>query len=296
MDVFASVLQSAAPLILAAMAGLLSQRTGIWHLGLGGLMSIGAMVSVVVAKETSNVTLAVVLAVTASMAMSIVMWAVIVGLRANPIIVGIGVNALGAGGTILGIVALYGKEGTVYSDVVLPRPLSFLDGAPGRLSIIAILTPFIVAAVWFVVCRTRFGLRLTAVGDHPFAARSSGVSLPRARLWGLGLGGVLAGLAGVELALGPLGSFSSGMEAGRGLMAFAAVILGATHPIVVALAATFFGAVTYFGIWAQINMVGVIDTNLMLMLPYVVVIVAVVITASVRGSAKSANLSELREG
>jgi ABC-type uncharacterized transport system permease subunit len=296
MDVVSSIWQSATPLVLAALAGALAQRTGIWHLGLGGLMSIGAMLSVVVGTTTGSIWLGLGAAIVACAAFSAVMWATIVLLRANPIIVGIGISSIGLGGTILAIVAIYGKEGTVYSDVSIPRPLDFLQGTTGNLSLIALLTPIIAVAVWFLVCRTRFGLKLTATGDYPFAARSAGVSLPRMRLWALLLGGVLCGLSGAELALGPLGAFSSGMEAGRGLIAFAAVILGAAHPLGSALAALFFGAVNYFGIWAQLNWSGFVDPNFMLMLPYVVTIVAVVITARIRGAGKTLNLVEMRDG
>ncbi|MDQ1130321.1 hypothetical protein [Microbacterium sp. SORGH_AS_0888] len=86
------------------------------------------------------------------------------------------------------------------------------------------------------------------------------------------------------------------MEAGRGLIAFAAVILGAAHPLGTVAAAVFFGAVNYFGIWAQINWAGIVDPNFMLMLPYVVTVLAVVITAQVRGSKDVQNLVEMRDG
>ncbi|WP_159500257.1 ABC transporter permease [Microbacterium sp. 18062] len=294
MDVIASAWQTATPLILAALAGALAQRTGIWHLGLGGLMSIGALLAVVAGSATGSMLLGVGGAVLGCMAFSAIMWAAIVPLRANPIIVGIGINAIGLGGTTLAVVAIYGREGTVYSDVSLPRPLDFLPGALGNLSVIALLAPVVIVLVWILACRTRFGLALTATGDYPFAARSAGISLPRMRLWALLLGGALCALSGAELAAGPLGAFSPGMEAGRGLIAFAAVILGAAHPLGVAAAALFFGAVNYLGIWAQINWSGAVDPNIMLMLPYVVTVIAVVVTARLRGANKKQNLGEMR--
>ncbi|MCS5734362.1 ABC transporter permease [Herbiconiux daphne] len=295
-DVIAAVWQSATPLVLAALAGALAQRAGIWHLGLGGLMSIGAMLSVVLAKETGNIPIALIGACFAATVVSALMWFVIVKLSANPIIVGIGVNALGLGGTILGIVAIYGAEGTVKSDVGIPRVFDAVPGPVGQLSLIAVATPFLAVLVWWFVCRTRIGLQITATGDFPFAARSAGISTSRMRLYALLLGGVLCGLSGAELSLGTLQSFSPGMEAGRGLIAFAAVILGAAHPLGSVAAAVFFGAVNYFGIWAQLNWRGVVPTEFMLMLPYIVTIIAVVITARVRGASKSFNLVEMRDG
>lgn len=296
MDVVAAVWQSSVPLVLAALAGALAQRAGIWHLGLGGLMSLGAMLAVVVGTRSENVWIGVLAAVIACVAVSAVMWATIVLLGANPIIVGIGVNLIGTGGTVLTVVAIYGKEGAVYSDVSLPKVFAGAPGVFGQLSLVTAVTPIVAVLVWLLVCRTRFGLKLTATGDYPFAARSAGISLPRMRLWALLLGGVLTALSGVELALGPLGAFTPNMEAGRGLIAFAAVILGAAHPLGTVAAAVFFGAVNYFGIWAQINWAGIVDPNFMLMLPYVVTVLAVVITAQVRGSKDVQNLVEMRDG
>jgi ABC-type uncharacterized transport system permease subunit len=295
MDVVAAVWQTATPLVLAALAGVLSQRAGIWHLGLGGLISIGAWTSVVVTRDTGSIAIGVLAAIVASMLMSVVMWAAIIGLRANPIIVGIGINAIGTGGTILGTVAVDGAEGKMISPERLPRPLEFLGSTGfGSLSIVALATPILVLLVWLLVSRTRYGLRVTAIGDYPFAARSAGVPSGRTRLIVLVLGGVLCGLSGAELALGALGSFTPGMEAGRGLIAFAAVILGASHPLASAGAALFFGAVDYFGIWAQITWQGVVPTEFMLMLPYFVTIVAVVITARIRGGSTTMSLGEIK--
>jgi len=293
MDAVFGIWQTATPLVLAALAGALSQRAGIWHLGLGGLISIGAMLSVVLSKETGSVPLGVGVAVLGSVLISLVMWFVIDRLHANAIIVGIGVNALGLGGTILGLVAIYGAEGTVTSPLGLAKVAPGATGQLAQLSIVAAVTPLIVIAVWLLVTRTRLGLQMAATGDHPFAARSAGISTGRMRLLALVLGGVLCGLAGTELALGSLNAFSPNMEGGRGLIAFAAVILGAARPLWTTAAAVMFGAVNYLGIWAQINLQEV-PAPLMLMLPYLAVVVAVVIAARVGGRGSSLPQLELR--
>lgn len=280
MDAIFGIWQTSAPLVLAALAGLLSQRTGIWHLGLGGLISAGAMVGVVVTKATGTIGLGVVAGALAGVLLSLVMWAVIDRLGANAIIVGIGINSLGLSGTILGLVALYGTEGTVRSPAGLPKFLAGAPGQVGQLSLLAALTPLAVILVWFVITRTRLGLQITAVGDHPFAARSAGISTSRMRLLVFLVGGVFAGLAGVELALGSLGSFTPNMEGGRGLIAFAAVILGSAGPLRTTAAAVMFGAVTYLGIWAQLNLQAV-PAPLVLAIPYLVVVLAVVLASRV---------------
>lgn len=291
-DVIASIWQAATPLAYAALAGSLAARTGIWHLGLGGLLSIGALLSVLVTESTGDVVLAVLVATLGPILLSTVMWFAIAVLAANPIIVGIGINSVGLGGTILAIVVVKGSEQSIYAGTGLVRPFSSLGGQLAQLSVLAVIAPLVAIGIWLLCCRTRWGLRAMAVGDHPFAASSAGVNPSLARFQVLALGGALCGLAGTELSLGTLQSFTPGMEAGRGLIAFAAVILGAYHPLGSVAAATFFGAVSYFGIWAQLN-VRAVPADFMLMLPHIVTIVAVVVTVRLRGGMKTNKPREL---
>lgn len=276
-----SVLLSATPIIYAALAGVLAARVGIWHLGLGGIMSIGGFLAVLVISSGGALPVAAVSAVVGSVVLAWVMWLAIVRLRANAILVGIGINMLGLGGTILLTVAIRGAEGSILVDQGLPVPVQ--SGALSRMSILVWFMPVAVFLVWVLVCRSRFGLRLTATGDHPFAARSVGVRTRYMKLTALLLGGVLCALAGMELTLGPLSQFTPGMEAGRGLIAFAAVILGASSPIGAAGAALVFGVIDYVGIWAQLSLDTPIPDAILLMLPYVATIVIIVLTTGTRG-------------
>src|SRR6202012_2398672 len=100
-------------------------------------------------------------------------------------------------------------------------------GPYGILSIFVLAMPFVVLGLWIVLRRTRFGLQLAASGEHPFAARSVGVSPSRMRLIALLAGGVLCAIGGAELSTGSLQIFAQNMTAGRGFMAFAAVVFGA---------------------------------------------------------------------
>lgn len=281
MDFVASVLIASTPLIYAALAGVLAARVGIWHLGLGGIMSMGGFLAVLALSDERGLGPAFGFAVVGSVLLALVMWLAIVKLRANAILVGIGINMLGLGGTILLTVAFKGAEGSILVGEGLPTPVG--SGALSRMSILVWAMPVIVIAVWVLLCRSRFGLRLTATGDDPFAARSVGVNPARMKLIALALGGVLCALAGMELALGSLSQFTPGMEAGRGLIAFAAVVLGASHPIGAALAALVFGVVDYFGIWAQLNLDLPVPDAVLLMLPYLATIVIITVTTSTRG-------------
>jgi ABC-type uncharacterized transport system permease subunit len=281
----ASVLITATPLAYAALAGVLAARVGIWHLGLGGIMSMGGFLAVLALSTGLGLLPASLMAVFGSVCLSLVMWAAIVKLRANAILVGIGINMLGLGGTILLTVALKGAEGSIMVGEGLPTPI----GLPGlsRMSILVWLMPLIVIAMWVFICRSRFGLRLSATGDDPFAARSVGVKTSRTKLVALSLGGVLCALAGMELALGTLSQFTPGMEAGRGLIAFAAVVLGASNPIGAGFAALAFGVIDYAGIWAQLNLDLPVPDAVLLMLPYLATIVIITLTTSARGGTET---------
>jgi simple sugar transport system permease protein len=220
------------------------------------------------------------------------LWFVIEKLRANPIIAGLGLTGLGLGGSDLAIQSIYGTEGSVHAPAALPH-LGAGAGDFAGVSILVLAMPLIVAVLWVALRRTRFGLRLTASGEHPFAARSVGADPARMRLIALALGGVLCALGGTELALGSLDVFSVGMTAGRGFMAFAAVTFGAANPLGASAAATFFALAEYLGIKAQLLLGNVAPPEFFLSLPYVATIVGVWLSSRLRGATGS--ISELRE-
>lgn len=156
--------------------------------------------------------------------------------------------------------------------------------------------PFVVLGLWVLLKRTRFGLQLAASGEHPFAARSVGINPARMRFIALAVGGVLCAIGGAELSAGSLQIFAQNMTAGRGFMAFAAVVFGAAHPIGSALAALFFSVVGALGIRAQIVFGDAVPHDLLLALPYLATIVGVWVSGRLRGGARTANgFAELRD-
>ncbi len=230
-DFVIATLRYGTPLVYVTMAGVLAQRAGVWNLGLEGLMIIGCCAAAVGLVQTGSLLFGLGLAVALCVLASALLWFVIEKLRANPIIAGLGLTGLGLGGTDLSVQAIYGSQATVNAPYGLPR-LGPSFGNFGVLSVLVAIMPLIVFGLWALLRRTRFGLQLSASGEHPFAARSVGVNPSRIRLIALCLGGVLCALGGAELALGSLTIFAYGMTAGRGFMGFSAVIFGAGHPIV----------------------------------------------------------------
>jgi len=294
----ATMLSSFAPLALAGLAGMIAYRSGVVHLGLEGLVLIGAFTGVAVSAGTGNVLVGTVAAVAASVAMSALFWLMIGPLKANQFIAGLGITLLGGGGTAFLLEALYGSRGAISAGTALPRPLGGTDGpleALGQASVLTWMTPLFVAAIWVLLRRTTYGLRLAAAGEFPFAMRAIGVEPWTLRLHALLLGGVFAGLAGVELSLGGLSSFTPNMANGRGYIAFVAVVLGAGHPLGVAAACLFFGLVDAIGVQSQLSFGGSIPSEAILALPYLLTIVAIVASARLRRQGTSAGgFGELR--
>ena len=298
----ATTLGSSTPVILAALAGVFAYRSGIAHLGLEGLMLIGAFVGVAVAGETGSIALATVAAIAVTVAASALFWFVIGPLGANQYIAGLGLTLLGAGGTTFALEAIYGSRGSISSDHGLPQPVNGISDGPlvalSELSIVVWLTPLLVFGSWLLLRRTRYGLRLAAAGEFPFAVRAGGGQPWRIRLGSLLIGGLLCALAGLELALGGLTIFSPNMTSGRGYIAFVAVVFGAAHPIGAAAAGLFFGFVDAVGIQSQLTFGDAVPGEAILGLPFVLTIVAVVVSGRLRRAEAeaAAGFGELRDG
>ncbi len=278
-QILATTLRSAAPLVLVAMAGVFAFRAGIFHLGLEGLMITGAFATVAVGDTTGSVELGVLAAIGVCLLLSALYWWVIGPLGANVIIAGLGLTSIGLGGTAYALGAIFDVRGSLFTEVVLPRPVRNITSGAGVIiaehSIFVWITPVIVLAAWVVLRRSRFGLRLAAVGEYPFAARSVGVNPSMIRLQAILIAGALCALGGAELSVGALRNFTENMTNGRGFIAFVAVIFGAWHPIGTAFAGLFFGFADAIGIQSQINITERVPREFVLMIPFVLTIFAV---------------------
>lgn len=294
-DIIIAILRSGTPLIYVTMGGVIAQRAGVWNLGLEGLMIIGACATIVGIVLTGSFVLAMLITIALCIVASILIWFVIEKLKANPIIAGLGLTGLGIGGTSLAVQSIFGSQAAVTAPFGVPR-LGAAFGPYGVLSIFVLAMPFVVFAMWVLLRRTRFGLQLAACGEHPFAARSVGANPSQMRLVALIIGGVLCAIGGAELAGGSLQIYAQNMTAGRGFMAFAAVIFGAAHPIGSALAALFFSVVGAIGIRAQLLFGDAVPHDLLLALPYLATVFGVWLSGKLRGGQKSAaGFAELRD-
>lgn len=273
----------AVPIMLGAMAGVMSERSGITNIAIEGQLLTGAFMAAVVTSITDSFTLGIFAAMFTASLMSMVLAVFAIKFLAQQIIVGVVLNVLVIGITNFLYQQWLTEDG---ENVNFPGTLDivkipFLSDIPvigpvlfeNRITVFAAL--LIVPALWFVLFKTKLGLRARAVGEHPLAADTVGISVSRTRFWWVTIGGAIAGLGGAALTVGNAGAFGREMSGGFGFIALAVVILGRWHPISAALAALLFGFSIILRVWANQVSPG-IPTDFITMVPYIVTIIAVV--------------------
>jgi simple sugar transport system permease protein len=281
--ILGSALVLAVPIMLGAMAGVMSERVGVVNIAIEGQLLTGAFVASVVSTLTGNQIIGIVSAMVTAALFSAVLAVFAVRFLAQQIIVGVVLNVLAIGITNF----LYQQwvtedESATNSPGTLPIiHIPFLGDIPiigpvlfqNRITVFLAIA--IVIVLWFVLFKTKLGLRARAVGENPLAADTVGINVSRTRFWWVTLGGLLAGLGGAALTVGSSGSFGREMSGGLGFIALAVVILGRWHPGYATAAALLFGFSIILRIWANQVSPG-IPTNFITMVPYLVTIIAVV--------------------
>jgi simple sugar transport system permease protein len=245
---FAAMLRYATPLVFAAIGGIFSERSGVVNIGLEGMLLAGAFFGILAADKLESWPLGLLAAAVAGALFGLVHAFFSVHLRGDQIISGFAINFLALGVTGYLFIDIYGGQGTPTDIPEIPDVhLSFLDDwyfvGPllGQLNLMIWLAAATVVLAWLVLFRTPVGLRLRAVGEHPRAAETVGISVYTTRYAAVVLSGVLGGLGGAYLSIGFVNSFNQNMTAGRGFIALAVVICGNWRPFNAALIALLFG-------------------------------------------------------
>ncbi|MEQ9638899.1 MAG: ABC transporter permease [Alphaproteobacteria bacterium] len=288
-----ATLRVSTPLVLCAMAGLLSERSGIIDIGLEGKMLAAAFAAAAAASVSDSVWVGLLAACAVSAALAMLHGFACVTNRGNQVVSGVAINILAVGLTVvLGIAWFHqgGQTPPLSSDArftALTWPLTeTVSGIPviGTLYVelisghnLMVYVAFLsVPLVWWTVYRTRFGLRLRAVGENPQAVDTAGISVARLRYTALFYGGILCGLAGAYLSIAQGAGFSREMTAGKGFMALAAMIFGKWRPVPAMLACLLFGFLDAVAVRIQgvaLPVIGVIPVQLIQALPYVLTVV-----------------------
>ena len=247
----ASTLIWATPLTYAAMGGMFSERSGVVNIGLEGMMLAGAFFACLGADKFGSWGMGVLTAMVAGGAFAFLYAIFAIHLRADQIVGGTAINFLALGVTGYFFIQIYGDEGTPGNLPRIPNikipgieDVPFFGQAFGDLNLMIWLGFVLLIVAYVVMFKTPIGLRIRAVGEHPRAAETVGISVYLIRYASVTLSGVLAALGGAYLAIGFVGSFVENMTAGRGFIALAALIFGNWRPLGAFAAALLFGAST----------------------------------------------------
>lgn len=291
-QVLDSTVRLATPLLLACLAGLYSERAGVFDIGLEGKMLMAAFFSAAVAAMTGNVWLGLLAGIGSSLLLAALHGVASITFRGNQLISGVAINFLAAGLTVLIAQDWFKQGGRTPSLLTSGRfgPITFpfaeeVKDVPifGPIysellsghSILVYLAFLAVPATWWVLYRSRFGLRLRAVGENPAAVDTAGVSVIGLRYAAVAICGVLCGIAGAYLATALQAGFVKDMTAGRGFIALAALIFAKWRPWQAMGACLLFGLLQAVALRFQNIEIGpiVVPVQVMDALPYILTVV-----------------------
>ncbi len=272
----------AVPLVFGSLSGVLCERVGVVNIAIEGQLLGGAFTAAIVASVTQNPFIGLLAAAAAGALVSMVLAVFSIKYVVNQIIVGVVLNVLVSGltGFLFSTVMQENKELfnspgrlpiidiPVLSSIPLLGPILFKQSVVGYLMYVAVI------AVWIGLFKTKWGLRVRAVGEHPQAADTMGIKVNATRFWNVTLGGAIAGIGGSFFTLVAIDSFTKEISGGRGFIALAALIFGRWNPIGAFFAALLFGFAD--NLQSIVTIIGTpVPSQFMAMLPYLVTVLAV---------------------
>lgn len=279
---FVAIVLQTTPILLAALGGMFSQQANVLNIALDGMMLMGAFVAIAIGAKTGSSLVAVLAAGAAGVAIAVIFGYVSLWLAADLVVVGIGIGTLTAGVSVLLLSTIYHNEGS-YSPRHFPRMWSIKLGPLQHIpvlgpafegqSLLVLLAIVLVPVSSYVLFKTRYGLRVRAVGEEEAAAVAAGLNPRRIKMTTILISGLLCGIAGAQLAMATLDQFVSGMTAGRGFIALAAIFVGRAKPVGTLVGCLIFGVVSAVANELQLQH---LPSDLMLGLPYVVTVLVLI--------------------
>jgi simple sugar transport system permease protein len=293
LSTLAATIRMATPLIFCAMAGLFSERSGVIDIGLEGKMLAAAFAAATVAAETGSPTIALLAAVVVAVLLSLVHGFACITHRGDQVVSGVAINITAAGLTVVLGHAWYARGGNTpdlapdqrFMPITLPGAEALRDiPLVGQIyfhiisghSLLTYAAVALVPLVWFVLYRTRFGLRLRAAGEAPAVVDTAGIPVLRLRYTAVMVAGLLCGFAGTFLSISQNATFQKEMTAGRGFIALAAMIFGKWRPWPAFFACLLFGFLDAIAIRLQgvaVPGLGQVPVPLIQALPYIFTVV-----------------------
>jgi simple sugar transport system permease protein len=272
----------AVPLVFGSLSGVLCERAGVVNIAIEGQLLGGAFTAALVASLTKNAFAGLIAAGLAGALVSLVLAIFSIKYLVNQIIVGVVLNVLVSGITGFLFTTVMQEDPERFNspvhlpviDIPLLSSIPVIGPILFKQSVIGYLMYLAVFLVWFGLFKTKWGLRVRAVGEHPKAADTLGIKVNSIRFWNVTLGGIVAGIGGSFFTLVAIDSFTKEISGGRGFIALAAVIFGRWNPIGAFLAALLFGFAD--NLQVILTIIGTpVPSQFMAMMPYLVTIFAV---------------------
>lgn len=279
-DFWFGVIRSTTPILLGALAALMSSRAGIVNMAIEGIMLFAALGAALVAGLTHSIWAGLIAAIVIGVVLSLVLTFFKLSMKADEIMVAIALNLLAAGGTLFLLFLITGSKSNssaLQSGVLPSLKLPIIDSIPvlGRIisnqNLLVYLAFVAVFVCHYLLFKTPLGLRIRAVGGNAHSAESVGVSVEKTQYIAMMISGVLSGLAGAYMSMGYLSMFTAGMVSGRGYIALAASAVGGAAPIGTLLASLLFGMFDQVG--NQLQTQRWIAPEFVYMIPYFATII-----------------------
>lgn len=270
------------PIIFGALGGVIGERAGVVNVAIEGQLLLGAFSAAFVGSIPHSPWVGLIAAMIGSVLVSMVLATFAIRYIVDQVIVGVVLNVLVSGLTSFLYSQVLADNAQQFNstdrfpslDIPLLSQIPIIGPVFFRQTIIVYLMYIAVFVVWYGLYKTRWGLRVRAVGEHPTAADTVGINVNRTRFWTVALAGAVAGIGGAYFTLDSVSSFNKDMTNGLGFIALAAVIFGQWHPLRATLAALLFGFAT--NLQSVLGIIGSpVPSEFMLMLPYLVTIFAV---------------------
>ncbi len=292
-------LMYSAPLVFAAIGGVISERSGVTNIGIEGMMSIGAFTGAAVGYYTANPWLGLLCGGIAGGLLALLHAVASVTFRADQTVSGIAINLIGPGVSLF-LSRMFFEGATMTKPVPnkLPKLFSILgieNSSLGSLNvdITAVLALLLVVIVWFIMYKTKWGLRMRALGEHPAAVDTLGVSVYRSRYLCVIISGILAGIGGASFTLAIISQFTPTAISGQGFIALAAVIFGKWRPFGAYWACLLFGFAQ--ALVVTLGEKAVVPSDILAMLPYILTILVLIVFVG-RSSAPKASGKPYEKG
>ncbi len=278
-----SILRLTTPILLAALAALITDRAGVMNIGLEGIMLCSALAGVVGSAYTQNAFLGLLFAMLIGSLLGVIMAYCALNLKTDIILTGIAINLFASGGTVFILYSICKDKGMSTSlasltlpsiDIPLIKDIPFLGTVFSGHNFLTYIAFLSVIVIWALLYKTPLGLRIRVVGENPNAAESVGINVRKTQYYVLIISGILASLGGAYMSMGYMDKFARDMVAGRGFIALAAEALGTGTPLGVMGSSLIFGAADALASNLQVLRIPV---QFIQMIPYLLTIVGLIV-------------------